>query len=159
MKVKSRHHLKGSEARKIISVLENMIDDASRLRSASFELAETDEDVDIIFVNGKPFIMRMEGKPFFTVLGAIELGLKKRIVVVDSGAVRFIVNGADVMGPGIVSVDPEIAEGDMVVVTEERHGKPLAIGMALRSGAEMRCEGKAVKSMHHVGDQIWKGLE
>lgn len=159
MKVKSRHHLKGSEARKIISVLEPMIEDASKLKSASFERAETDEDVDLIFVNGKPFIMMMEGKTFFTVLGAIELVPRKRIVVVDSGAVRFIVNGADVMGPGIVSVDPDIAVGDMVVVTEERHGKPLAIGMALRPGTEMKSEGKAVKSMHHVGDQIWKGLE
>ena len=79
--------------------------------------------------------------------------------MVDSGAVRFVVNGADIMKPGIVSADPEIAVGDLVVIVEERHKKPLAVGRALVPGSEMKGEGKAVKSMHHVGDSIWKGLE
>ena len=92
-------------------------------------------------------------------LGAIELMPAKRLVVVDAGAVRFVVNGADIMKPGIVSADPEIAAGDLVVIVEERHKKPLAIGRALIPGPEMKGEGKAVKSLHHVGDQIWKGLE
>ena len=159
MKTKSRHHLKGSEARKIIATLESFLEDDSALRKASLERSETDDGVDLIFVDGKPLIMIIEGQPFFTVLGAIELKPNKRLVVVDSGAVRFIVNGADIMKPGIVSADPEIAPGDLVVVVEERHKKPLAIGRALIPGTEMKGEGKAIKSLHHVGDQVWKGLE
>jgi PUA-domain protein len=159
MKIKSRHHLKGSEAKRVITDLEPLLEDASLLRRASLEKGQTDEDVDIIFVNGRPLIMTVGGKHFLTVLGAIELSPKKKIVVVDSGAVRFIVNGADVMNPGIVSADPDIALGDLVVVVEERHNKPLAVGRALIPGTEMKGEGKAVKSLHHVGDQIWKGLE
>lgn len=159
MKTKSRHHLKGSEARKIIATLEPFLEDDSALRRASLERAETDEGVDLIFVDGRPLMMIIEGQPFFTVLGAIELKPNKRLVVVDSGAVRFIVNGADVMNPGIVSADPEIAPGDLVVVVEERHKKPLAIGRAMIPGTEMKGEGKAIKSLHHVGDQVWKGLE
>lgn len=159
MKTKSRHHLKGSEARKIIATLEPFLEDDSALRRASLERAETDEGVDLIFVDGRPLMMIIEGQPFFTVLGAIELKPNKRLVVVDSGAVRFIVNGADVMNPGIVSADPEIAPGDLVVVVEERHKKPLAIGRAIIPGTEMKGEGKAIKSLHHVGDQVWKGLE
>ncbi len=159
MKTKSRHHLKGSEARKIIATLESFLEDDSALEKASLERSETDEGVDLIFVDGKPLIMIIEEQPFFTVLGAIELKPNKRLVVVDSGAVRFIVNGADIMKPGIVSADPEIAPGDLVVVVEERHKKPLAIGRALIPGTEMKGEGKAIKSLHHVGDQVWKGLE
>ncbi|HSD58316.1 MAG TPA: RNA-binding protein [Methanotrichaceae archaeon] len=159
MKTKSRHHLKGSEARKITATLESFLEDDSALKKASLERSETDEGVDLIFVDGKPLIMIIEGQPFFTVLGAIELKPNKRLVVVDSGAVRFIVNGADIMKPGIVSADPEIAPGDLVVVVEERHKKPLAIGRALIPGTEMKGEGKAIKSLHHVGDQVWKGLE
>jgi PUA domain protein len=159
MKTKSRHHLKGSEARKIIATLEPFLEDDSSIRKASLEQAITDEGVDLIFVDGKPLIMIIEEQPFFTVLGAIELSPKKRLVVVDSGAVRFIVNGADVMNPGIVSADPEIAPGDLVIVVEERHKKPLAIGRAMIPGSEMKGEGKAIKSLHHVGDQVWKGLE
>jgi PUA domain protein len=122
-------------------------------------MAISDEGVDLIFVDGKPLMMIVEGEPFFTVLGAIELMPGKRQVIVDAGAVRFVVNGADIMKPGIVSADPEIAAGDLVVIAEERHKKPLAIGRALVAGTEMKGEGKAVKSLHHVGDLIWKGLE
>lgn len=159
MKIKSRHHLKGSEAKRIIATLETFLEDASSIKKASLEWAETDVGLDLIFIDGKPLMMMIEDQPFFTVLGAIELNPRKKLVVVDSGAVRFIVNGADVMNPGIVSADPEIAAGDLVIVVEERHKKPLAIGRAMIPGTEMRGEGKAIKSLHHVGDQVWKGLE
>ena len=159
MKIKSKHHLKGSDARKIIAAIEPLLDDPSALRKASLELAETDEEIDLIFVDGRPLIMVMEDRPFLTVLGAIELNPQKKLVIVDSGAVRFIVNGADVMNPGIVSADPEIEAGDLVIVAEERHKKPLAVGKALIPGKEMHGEGKAIKSLHHVGDPIWEGLE
>jgi PUA domain protein len=159
MKIKSRHHLKGSDARKIIAKIEPFLEDPSSLRQSSLEMAVSDEGVDLIFIDSRPMLMIVEDQPFFTVLGAIELSPHKRLVVVDSGAVRFVVNGADVMKPGIVSADPEIAVGDLVVIVEERHNKPLAIGRALVAGTEMNGEGKAVKSLHHVGDAIWKGLE
>jgi PUA domain protein len=159
MKIKSRHHLKGSEARKMLATIEPLVSDPSALRRASLEFAETDEDVDLIFVNSKPLLMFVEGQPFFTVMGAIELSPVKRVVTVDSGAVKFIANGADVMSPGIVFADPEISPGNLVVIVEEKHKKPLAVGKALKAGAEMKGEGKAIKSLHHVGDQIWKGLE
>ncbi|HNU40437.1 MAG TPA: RNA-binding protein [Methanothrix sp.] len=159
MKIKSRHHLKGSDARKIIAKIEPFLEDPSSLRQSSLEMAVSDEGVDLIFIEGRPLLMIVEDQPFFTVLGAIEMMPYKRLVVVDSGAVRFVVNGADIMKPGIVSADPEIAVGDLVVIVEERHNKPLAIGRALVAGTEMKGEGKAVKSLHHVGDVIWKGLE
>ena len=159
MKIKSRHHLKGSEAKRVLAAIEPLVSDSAGLRKASLERAITDEDIDLIFVNGKPLLMIVEDQPFFTVLGAIELEPQKKLVVVDAGAVRFVVNGADIMNPGIVNADPEIAPGDLVVVVEERYKKPLAVGRALIPGAEMKGEGKAVKSMHHVGDLIWKGLE
>jgi len=159
MKIKSRHHLKGSEARKVIAKIEPLLDDSSRLRHSSLEMAISDEGVDLIFVDGRPLMMTVEDQPFFTVLGAIELMPKKRLVVVDTGAVRFVVNGADIMKPGIVSADPEIAVGDLVVIIEERHKKPLAIGQALVAGTDMKGEGKAVKSLHHVGDAIWNEME
>jgi len=145
--------------KKVIAAIEPFLKDSSRLRKASLERAITNENIDLIFVDGRPLLMIEEGQPFFTVLGAIELMPKKRLVEVDAGAVRFIANGADVMNPGIVQADVEIAAGDLVIIVEEIHKKPLAIGRALIAGSEMKGEGKAVKSLHHVGDQIWKGLE
>jgi PUA-domain protein len=159
MKVKSRHHLKGSEARRVVSALEPFVKDAAALRKASLEMTVTDDGVDVVFVNGRPLIMIVEGQPFFTVQGAIDLLPQKNLVVVDSGAVKHIANGADIMSPGIVTADPDIKEGDLVIVMEEKHRKPLAIGRAMIQGTEMHGSGKAVKSLHHVGDEIWKGLE
>ena len=77
-------------------------------------------------------------------------------MIVDAGAVRFVVNGADIMCPGIVRADPEIKEGDLVIIKEETHDKPLAIGRALISGKDMVGDsGKAIKSLHYVGDKLW----
>jgi PUA domain protein len=74
------------------------------------------------------------------------------------GAVKFVYNGADVMAPGIVEADPAIAIGDFVWVRDERNRQPLAVGEALMSGPEMAAaeRGKSVKSLHHVGDDVWK---
>ncbi len=78
-------------------------------------------------------------------------------VTVDKGAVKFVANGADVMRPGIVAIEDGIAEGQVVAVVEETHGKPLAIGTALLATEAMRAApgGKAVKTLHWVGDKAW----
>jgi PUA-domain protein len=155
MKIKSRHHLKGSESKKILKTIEPFLEDREAMRGLSLEVAETDQDFNLILLKGRPVFMMLEDRPFFTVRGALEFAPKKNMVIVDSGAVSFIVNGADVMAPGIVDADPEIVPGDPVVIVEERHNKPLAVGVALLPGPEMRGSGKAVKSVHHVGDELW----
>ena len=38
------------------------------------------------------------------------------------------------MSPGITDADPNIKEGDLVIIIEETHGKPLATGRSLISG-------------------------
>ena len=65
--------------------------------------------------------------------------------------------GANVMSPGITDADPDIQEGDLVIVVDENHRKALATGRSLISGMEMvkNNEGKAVKTLHHIGDEIW----
>ncbi|MDQ1252859.1 MAG: hypothetical protein QG646_2001 [Euryarchaeota archaeon] len=115
------------------------------------------DEYSLILVDGKPLLFEIEGQLFPTVRGAIEMKLNKRIVTVDKGAVRFVSNGADVMAPGIVEADSEIKEGDFVIIIEEAHRKPLAIGKALMSGLQMveTDSGKAIKSITHVGDKLW----
>ena len=41
------------------------------------------------------------------------------------------------MSPGIVDAQDTITEGDTVVIVDEQHHKPLAIGTALITGPEM----------------------
>jgi PUA domain protein len=74
------------------------------------------------------------------------------------GAVKFVYNGADVMAPGVVDADASISQGDLAWVRDERNLQPLAVGIALMNGEEMVSEnaGKALESLHHVGDSIWQ---
>ena len=78
-------------------------------------------------------------------------------VTVDMGAVRYVVNGADIMRPGITNIDEGIQEGSVVAIVDERHGKPLAIGISKFSTDDMRVaeSGKVVKSIHYVNDALW----
>ena len=107
-------------------------DEISVFESAKFEVITTDE-FKVIFADGKQMFIEYDGRIFPTVRGALELLPPKRVVTVDMGAVKFVVNGADVMSPGIVAADSSIQKDDLVVIVEETHKKPLAIGRALIS--------------------------
>jgi len=115
------------------------------------------DEFSLILVDGKPLLFEIEGHLFPTVRGALEMGLQKRLVIVDKGAIRFVSKGADIMAPGILEADPEIKEGDLVIIVEETHRKALAIGKALMEGQQMvdADSGKAIKSITHVGDKLW----
>jgi PUA-domain protein len=154
--LRKRHRLR----RKEISAIANRID-------AAFGTKSFDEDdtvdmaegpgFDAVLVDGKVLAVVVDGEPFLTVRGLLRYGATKRFVTVDMGAVKFIANGADVMSPGIVSADPVIAEGDPVWIRDERNERPMAVGRALVPGPAMagKDKGKAVKSIHYVGDRIW----
>jgi PUA-domain protein len=154
MKIRKRYHLK----KKKLKVVQENLGDYPELipPKATVELLETGLQ-DIILINGKPLIMMVDHIPFLTLKGALEVEIKSRYVVVDMGAVEFMTKGADVMSPGITEADPQIREGDLVIVVDETHRKPLAIGRSLISGLEMvqNTEGKAIKTLHHIGDEIW----
>lgn len=79
-------------------------------------------------------------------------------LVVDMGAVPYIARGADVMRPGVRKFEGEFDEGEIVVVRDERHFKPLAIAVALKSRGECVSmeKGKIAENIHHVNDKIWK---
>ncbi len=159
MKIKSRHQLRKDEVKAVVEVLRDSFGvDSVFFDGKKMEMAKTDE-FEFILIDGEPMLFHKDGKLFLTVRGALNLKPQKKIVVIDPGAVKFVSKGADVMCPGIVEVDPGIKPGDFVVIVEQTHRKALAIGEALMSGDEMKKEkGKAVKSIHYVGDKIWNAV-
>lgn len=157
MKVKSRVQLRKNIKNKMLKDLESTFGESvSGLENKVLEKVTLDE-YSLILVDGKPLLFEIEEQLFPTVRGALELGLQKRLVVVDKGAIKFVSNGADIMSPGVVEADSEIKKGDFVIIVEESHKKPLAIGKAMMDGPEMveANSGKAVKSITHVGDKLW----
>ena len=121
------------------------------------DMAESSE-YNLIFVNNDILGLVYEGKPFLTVRGLLKYKPEARAVTVDMGAVPYVTNGADIMGPGIVDADPNIKEGDLVWIRDIKNRVPLAVGMALRSGNSLKSKekGKAIKAVHNVGDKLWK---
>ncbi|AAV46940.1 RNA-binding protein with PUA domain [Haloarcula quadrata] len=156
MEVKSRHHLRSDEVDTITTALSENL--GVELDADSFEKVEFDDsDWDVVLVDGDPLVLYLNGEPFLTVQGANQYPPEKHIVTVDAGAVSFVSDGADIMRPGITEADDDISADDLVVINEESHGKFLAVGRAQTDGDDMVGDsGKVVKSLHHVGDDLFE---
>ncbi len=85
-------------------------------------------------------------------------------ILVDRGAVKALLRGADLMAPGVTSVRGEFGENEVVVIGDSETGAPVAIGVslvdsdALREMAASKSKGRVVRILHHVGDKIWEAL-
>ena len=156
MKVTSRHHLRSDDVAEIEDTMAASL--GVDLDGDSYELVElADTEFDIVLVDGEPLVLYVDDEPFLTVRGANDHPPSKGVVTVDAGAISFVSNGADVMRPGIVEADADIAAGDLVAIQEETHGKVLAVGRALVAGDDMVGDsGKVVESVHHVGDDLYE---
>ncbi len=81
-------------------------------------------------------------------------------VVVDMGAVKPLLRGADLMVPGIRRVHGVFNIGDIVVVVDEKYGKPFMVGRALVSSDKIVSgevsRGRALENLHRVGDRYWR---
>jgi PUA-domain protein len=157
LRLRKRHRLRQKE----ISALAGSIDSALGTKAFDpddvVDMASAPE-YDVILVEGMILGFVPRGVPFLTVRGLLRYGATKRFVTVDMGAVRFVYNGADVMCPGIVASDSSIAPGDLVWIRDVNNLKPLAVGEALLGGTSLSSKekGKAVRSIHHVGDKLWE---
>lgn len=173
MQIKSRHHLRSDEIQRIETIIEETL--GVDLDGDSYEHVEFDDtDTDIVLVDGDPTIAYFEGsiaeseskskndrvessEPFLTVRGANAYPPQQHVVTVDAGAISFVSDGADVMRPGIAEVDEGIKAGDLVAISEESHGKILAIGRARVDSEDLLGDsGKVIDSLHHVGDELYQ---
>ena len=152
--------LKDKEARTILREFVKRFPDSERtLRSAKvFDELVVREGV-TFFVDGRPLILRI-GRGVFPSLKFEELIQSLPRVVVDMGAVAHIANGAHLMRPGIRSFGNDFAKGDLLVVVDEKYGKPIALGIADVDSASMKLmtKGKVIENVHYVGDEVWKSF-
>ena len=156
IRLKKRSRLRKKEIKAFSEHLETIFSKQCFSTNDTVDKAELG-DFEVILVNGEILGLVIQNTPFLTVRGLLKYRPEKRYVTVDMGAVKYVYNGADVMAPGIVEAEEGIKKGDLVWIRDEKNKQPLAIGEALISGKEMLLsdKGKAVKSLHHVGDNIW----
>lgn len=132
----------------------------SSLSSKSHVEMEAVKDGEVVFLDGEPLALRSRGELIPVLVNTVTLkGLPR--VVVDMGAVAHVVSGADVMAPGIRRVEGEFSANSLLVVEDEKYGKPLAVGRALVDSQTLTAakKGKVVKNLHYVGDLVWETVK
>lgn len=157
LRVRKRKRLREKEVRALSEEISSRSGVQVFTTEDTVDQAES-SDLYLVFVNGEVDAFVKEGKAFLTVRGLLKYPAKRSYVTVDMGAIRFVINGADIMGPGIVEADESIQPGDMVWVRDEKNLKPLAVGEAMVTGSDMRQKkpGKSIKNILFVGDKVWK---
>jgi PUA domain protein len=127
-------------------------------RSKTLVMHELEEGVSLITGDSLTALrMRDVFMPFLSEIGLLEKFPK---VVVDSGAIKFVCNGANVMRPGIRDFT-QFQKDEIVCIAEETHGKFLSVGRTLVSSDEIPniSKGEVVKNLHYISDKYWESAK
>ena len=151
-----RHFLKRKQLKQINKALTDHYQYDFHLLDLRVEGASSKEG-DILILDKVPTFFTVEGHFYLTLKGHNRYDVLTKYVTVDMGAVPFLVNGADVMAPGIVDADNSIQKGDVIWVRDEKNLKPILIGKSKESGERLisLSKGKVVNTLHFVGDALW----
>ena len=166
-----RHYLSGKDIKELARKVDREELAKYLLDAETVEEYEVDEKLTMYIVNGYPILAKVKVnfenqqiEKLIPLLPTFYLPSTPRpsypFVRVDDGAVPRIVNGADVMRPGIKEFSGNFNKGDIVLVKDFKD-RVIAVGLALvsREEAEQMQKGKVVKNVHYLGDKIWKLCE
>jgi len=80
----------------------------------------------------------------------------------DTGAIKFVLSGANIMCPGLTSsgatIHDELEEGDPVSIYGEKKEHAMALGIMKKSTQSIREDNKGigVEVVHYLNDGLWK---
>jgi PUA domain protein len=155
----TKRRLKDKEVKHLLRELIGIYPSAEVLESAkNFEELIVGGET-VYFVDDAPSIIRtkeglLPSLKFENVISSLPR------IIVDMGAVARVANGADIMRPGVKKMQGDFAKGKLVVIVDERYGKPIAIGITEVDSEELMAmsKGKVVKNVHYVGDELWRSF-
>lgn len=158
-----RYTLSKKERRKVVAMIAELMGVSLNAKEVRVEYAEGEGRV-LYLVDGVPALIGGLDNPLPHLKFVIKhfREITTPTVTVDAGAVRRILNGADVMAPGIVKVsEREFSAGDVLVITEEKREFPIAVGRALVPKGELlkaveARRGRVIKNLHYIGDRLWR---
>ena len=158
-RIKKRHLLKKREHKEEIARIEQEIGSSITQLDTKTQIEGgiLDDGSRILLLDGEIIFFEHEGRMFPALRALLDGLIDVPRVTVDMGAVRFVVNGADIMRPGITEIDSRVKENGIVVIVDENHGKPLAVGVSKMSAQSLKAAsgGKVIKSIHHINDDLW----
>jgi len=144
------------DSAEMISKIEELLGLSLALpKSAQARCVEPEEGAVFILLDGFEFVQA--GGTYFPYLGSQATIALFPQAFVDEGAIRFLLNGADVMRPGIRRFDDWGSPGKMVIVREEKKGRAIAVGPSMVGSSEVQgmSKGGCLRNVHHVGDKYW----
>lgn len=153
-----RYLLSKREKKNIIRVLSAKYPGIPASKDSRMEVLEDKGLGRIIIIDGVPGLIIIDDKYYPHLRFLLSRGYNWiPYVVVDMGAVKPLLRGADVMRPGIRSINGSFNRGDPVVVVDEKYLKPFVVGEALfdSSVVEGMEKGRVIKNVHRVGDKYW----
>jgi PUA-domain protein len=157
-----RYFLKARESKELLDRASRRlrIDFGQILKDkANVEVIQT-ESIELFLINGKPVLVQTEEDLYPTLTFKEFIDHAPRVTV-DMGAVPYVCKGANIMAPGIRGFSGEFQKGDLVIVTDEKHGKPIALGETLYDIEQAKSikQGAVIKNIHYVGDKTWNQLK
>ena len=119
--------------------------------------------VEIVCVNNIPLFYRSRDGPYFPTLRILhqypDMMPKLRV---DTGAIKFVLSGANIMCPGLTSpgatIHDEVDAGAPVAIYAEKKEHALAVGLTKMSTEDIRSINKdiGVEMVHYLNDGLWK---
>lgn len=153
------HVISKKETEKILDILHKNWINVSIPKIKNIKVFEIENDKSILVIDSVIGISINDGLvlPF---LGKPDILEKFPSIVVDSGSIKFICNGAKILRPGIIRFD-DFVKNDIVVVKDEKFEKFLSVGLALedRAVAEKLQKGYVINNLHYVGDKFWNAFK
>jgi len=154
-----RHFMKSSAIKRLKKkVLERFGGEGALFpKKSRIEKVQVSDEEIAYFVDKRLQLLQIKEQFIPSLLAVFNRLIELPVVCVDKGAGKALLNGANMMIPGITESD-EFAKGDVVVVYEETKTKPLGVGIALMSSSEIKktTHGKAIKNLHYLRDKFFQ---
>lgn len=133
--------------------------------NSNYTLDKKDEIIEfknILFKNKKHFLINTSKlkheitKDYIPHLKSNEVKELRKITI-DTGAVPFLLKGADMMRPGIVNIESGIEKDEVISIIDEVKELIIGVGLTMYNFQEMEKmnSGKVIQTLHYFKDEYY----
>jgi PUA domain protein len=148
--------LSKKDTEKILKIMNKDWKGISIPKLKNIKIFEVEENKGILIIDSEIVAVSTPVDHILPFLGKQEILKKFPSVIVDSGSIKFICNGAKVLRPGITFFD-SFQKDEIVTIKDEKFRKYIAVGLAIESSktSESMEKGYVINNLHFVGDKFW----
>jgi len=153
-----RYTLSKRDRKELLESLRMRFPNLEISKDSVIEILHIDKSLEVIIIDRVPALIRRDNEWLPHLKFLLKHGIKGfPWVAVDKGAVKPILNGADVMAPGVKAIGGSFRENDIVIVVDNEFFKPIMVGRALVDSEKMKSisRGKVIENIHVLNDDLW----